>query len=330
MGSALPRSACCSPHRQCCGKRTASRWPARAARIVAVGFPCRTGTAGGRGGREKVSSGTGRVGSVASPLTFHILGVVEARNGADLVPLSGKQRSLLAVLLLQVNCTVTNTRLMDAVWGRPLPAAPETRVRTLVSELRRSLSRHGFDGIQTKPSGYVIRVEDSQLDLTLFLAKVRQAREAVIDGMPGAALKAYDEALALWGGTALTGASGPFADGEGARLEELRLTVMEERFGALLQLGRPAEVVSDLSRLVLHHPLREGLHAQLMTALYRSGRRSEALDLYRSLRSRLVQELGMEPLTELRDLQQQMLSSVPVSELAPHEQRTAPAYARRR
>ncbi|MCX4852738.1 AfsR/SARP family transcriptional regulator [Streptomyces canus] len=263
-------------------------------------------------------------------LTFQILGVVEARIGADFVRLGGKQRSLLAVLLLQANCTVTNTRLMDAVWGRPLPVAPETRVRTLVSELRRALSRHGFDGIQTKPSGYVIRVEDGQLDLSVFLAKARQAREEVSNGAPGAALHAYDEALALWHGTALTGASGPFVDAETARLEEVRMTVMEERFGALLQLGRPAEVVTDLSRLALLHPLREGLHAQLMTALYRCGRRSEALDLYRSLRSRLVRELGMEPLTELRDLQQHMLSSEPVPNPALHDQLTGPVHARRR
>ncbi|MFJ5266512.1 BTAD domain-containing putative transcriptional regulator [Streptomyces sp. NPDC088387] len=263
-------------------------------------------------------------------LTFEILGVVEARIGADFVRLSGKQRSLLAVLLLQANCTVTNTRLMDAVWGRPLPVAPETRVRTLVSELRRALSRHGFDGIQTKPSGYVIRVEEGQLDLSVFLAKVRQAREEASNGVPDAALHAYDEALALWHGTALTGASGPFVDAETARLEEVRMTVMEERFGALLQLGRPAEVVTDLSRLVLLHPLREGLHAQLMTALYHCGRRSEALDLYRSLRRRLVRELGMEPLAELRDLQQHMLSSAPVPHPALHDHLTGPVHARRR
>ncbi|MGW5124031.1 AfsR/SARP family transcriptional regulator [Streptomyces sp. NPDC004069] len=234
--------------------------------------------------------------------------------------LSGKQRSLLTVLLLQANCAVTNTLLMDALWGRPLPMAPETRVRTLVSELRRSLAHHGFNGIETKPSGYAIRLEGDQLDFGQFLARVRSARQAVINGTPGAALDDYDEALALWQGTALTGASGPYADAEAAHLEELRLTVMEERIGTLLQIGRPAEVVTDLNRLVLLHPLREGLHAQLMTALYRCGRRNEALDLFRSLRSRLVQELGMEPLTELRDLQQQMLSSVPASEL-PHRER---------
>ncbi|WP_330323588.1 AfsR/SARP family transcriptional regulator [Streptomyces pseudovenezuelae] len=307
----------------------ASRWLVRAVRVMTVSSPCRRCiSAAGRSG-ARVCKEDGEKNMLSGPLQFRILGVVEARTGAESVQLSGKQRSLLAVLLLQANCAVTNSLLMDALWGRPLPVAPETRVRTLVFELRRSLARHEFHSIETKPSSYAIRIEDCQLDLAVFLARVRKAREAVISGTPSVALAAYDEALALWHGTALTGASGPYAEAESARLEELRLTVMEERIGTLLQLGRPAEVVTDLNRLVLLHPLREGLHAQLMTALYRCGRRTEALDLFRSLRSRLVQELGMEPLPELRDLQQQMLSSVPVSNLPQRERLTGLAQSRR-
>lgn len=242
-------------------------------------------------------------------LHFRVLGVVEVESDAGYVPLSGKQRSLLAVLLLKANTAVTNSRLMNAVWDAPLPAAPETRVRTLVSELRRALTVYGGAAIETKPSAYVLRTPDERVDLRMFECRVAQARKAAADALPQSAITRYDEALALWQGSALTGASGPFAEAEAARLEELRLSVQEERFEMLLDAGRPADVVADLSQLVEQYPLREGMHAQLMTALHRCGRRDEALACYHRLRSRLVRELGMEPLVELRQLQEQILNS---------------------
>ncbi|MFJ3724831.1 BTAD domain-containing putative transcriptional regulator [Streptomyces sp. NPDC090045] len=248
---------------------------------------------------------------MSTDIEFRVLGVVEVRAGSEWVSLSGKQRSLLAALLLQANRTVTNARLMDAVWGRPLPVSPETRVRTLVCELRRSLGSMSRNPITTRPSGYLIRVEQGQLDLDTFTQAVAEGRRAAAEGRTEAAAAAYGRALALWRGSALGGASGPCAEAEAARLEEIRMSAQEERFELLLKLGRHAELIADLGPLVQDHPLRERLHAQLMAALYLSGRRRDALDLYRGLRNKLVAELGMEPMPEMKRLQQRILSGDP-------------------
>ncbi|MEU7599516.1 AfsR/SARP family transcriptional regulator [Streptomyces sp. NPDC040724] len=248
---------------------------------------------------------------MSTDIEFRVLGVVEVRAGSEWVSLSGKQRSLLATLLLQANRTVTNARLMDAVWGRPLPVSPETRVRTLVCELRRSLGSMSRNPITTRPSGYLIRVEQGQLDLDTFTQAVAEGRRAAAEGRTEAAAAEYGRALALWRGSALGGASGPCAEAEAARLEEIRMSAQEERFELLLKLGRHAELIADLGPLVQDHPLRERLHAQLMAALYLSGRRRDALDLYRGLRNKLVAELGMEPMPEMKRLQQRILSGDP-------------------
>lgn len=243
-------------------------------------------------------------------MEYRVLGVVEVHAGPARVPLSGKQRSLLAALLLHPGPTVGNARLVDAVWGRPLPAAPEARLRTLVSQLRRSFARVRRAPIVTRPSGYLLDLGSDRLDLRMFHSGVEQAR-AHTDSRPQTAIARYDEALALWRGPALGGTDGPFAEGEAARLEELRMSVREERVGVLLDLGRCAEAVDELGHLVAGHPLRERLHAQLMLALHRSGRRGEALEVYRRLRDRLVAELGIEPMAEVRWLQQAILADDP-------------------
>jgi DNA-binding SARP family transcriptional activator len=248
---------------------------------------------------------------VFTEIEFRVLGVVEVRSGMKWLALSGKQRSLLAALLLQANRTVTNARLMDSVWGSPLPVSPETRVRTLVSELRRAIEPIRRDPITTRPSGYSIRVEQGQLDLDVFTSTISGARDKRAHGQAEAAVRLYEQALDLWRGPALGGATGPNAEAESARLEEMRLSAREERFELLLQLGRYAELTADLRPLVREYPLRERLHAQLMAALYDSGRRNEALDLYMELRRRLVTELGMEPMPEMQRLQQRMLAGTP-------------------
>jgi DNA-binding SARP family transcriptional activator/tetratricopeptide (TPR) repeat protein len=240
-------------------------------------------------------------------LVFRILGSVEAGFGAARpVPLNGKQRALLAVLLLEANRVVAIDQLADAIWGRPLPAAHETRIRSLVSELRKAFATDEL--IATRRPGYVLRIEPEQLDLERFTRAVEHAREAAAQGQPALAAARYDEALGLWRGAALGGVSGPFLDAHVVRLEELRLRAVEERIDAMLGAGRHAAVITDLRRVTDEHPLRERPHGQLMTALYRAGRRSEALDVYRDLRARLVDELGLEPTPELQRLQRLVLA----------------------
>ncbi|GGJ84247.1 hypothetical protein GCM10011583_14880 [Streptomyces camponoticapitis] len=241
-------------------------------------------------------------------IEFRVLGVVEVRAGTEWLPLSGKQRSLLAALLLQANRTVTNSRLMDSLWGSPLPVSPETRVRTLVSELRRVFEPKRHNPITTRPSGYMIRIEQGQLDLDTFTSTVARARHERLNSRDEASVELYDQALGLWTGPALGGTTGPNAEAESARLVEMHRSAQEERFDLLLQLRRYAELTADLTPLVLEYPLRERFHGQLMAALHGSGRRSEALDVYMGLRKRLVTELGMEPMPELRQLQQRILA----------------------
>ncbi|MFF5212848.1 BTAD domain-containing putative transcriptional regulator, partial [Streptosporangium sp. NPDC000396] len=231
--------------------------------------------------------------------------------GTDLIALNGKQRSLLAMLLLNANRVVAVHHLADMVWGQPQPAAPESRVRMLVSGLRKALVGVGRDVIVTRPPGYLIHVEPDQLDLDVFIRKVHQAREAKTGGRVELAVACYDEALALWRGGALGGVSGPSGEAEAARLEELRLRVLEDRSEAMLSLDKHAELIADLGRLTAVHPLRERLHAHLMVALHRDGRRAEALDVYRSLRERLIEELGLEPTPELRQVQHRILAGDP-------------------
>jgi DNA-binding SARP family transcriptional activator/tetratricopeptide (TPR) repeat protein len=239
-------------------------------------------------------------------LAFGVLGPVQVQLGIDQVTLSGKQRSLLAVLLLNANQVMGTRQLAEAVWGHPLPAAPDTRIRSLVSELRRALTAHHV--LVTQVPGYLLRVEPGQFDLDRFRQRVDEAREAVAGGQPEVAVARYDEALALWRGKALGGVSGPYLDTQAARMEELRLSVVEERTETMLTLGRHVELIPELGQVIAEHPLRERPHTQLMVALYRGGRRSEALDVYRCLRECLINELGLEPTPELQLLHQQMLA----------------------
>lgn len=241
-------------------------------------------------------------------MRFRVLGPVEVSVGSRLVTLTGKQRALLAVLLLNPDRVVSLAALADAIWGRPAPASPDTRVRMLVSDLRRALAEAGNDLIVTRSPGYLIRTEPGQLDLAGFVEASELARSSAESGQAALAVTQYGTALSLWRGAPLGGVSGAFAEAEALRLEELRLGVMESRAEAMLTEGRHSELIADLGRLTTEQPLRERTHGQLMVALHHSGRRAEALEVFRSLRERLVGELGLEPAPELRRLQQWILT----------------------
>ncbi|WP_159450269.1 AfsR/SARP family transcriptional regulator [Actinacidiphila paucisporea] len=239
---------------------------------------------------------------------FRVLGPVEVTVASRLVPLTGKQRSLLAVLLLNADRVVSLGSLADAIWGRPAPASPDTRVRMLVSELRKALTAAAADLIVTRPPGYLIRTEPGQLDVATFLEFAELARRSAESGHADRSISQCETALSLWRGAALGGVTGPFAETEALRLEELRLGVLDTRSEGMLALGRHSELIADLGRLTSDHPLRERTHAHLVVALHHSGRRADALEVYRTLRERLVDELGLEPAPHLRQLQQQILT----------------------
>jgi DNA-binding SARP family transcriptional activator len=236
-------------------------------------------------------------------MDFRLLGPLEVVSERDQpLALGGvKQRSLLAVLLLEANQLVSTDRLIDQLWGAAPPATAAKSIQVYVSRLRKAL---GDQRLVTHPPGYVLRVEPSELDLARFEQLAGEARRAA----PESAARKLREALAIWRGPALADlAYESFAQVEVARLEEMRLAVLEQRIEVDLALGRHAELVGELEALVTRHPLRERLRCQLMLALYRSSRQAEALDAYRAARCELSEELGLEPSEELKRLEQAIL-----------------------
>src|ERR671931_2569039 len=245
---------------------------------------------------------------------FRVLGPVEASVGGEPIGLpAAKPRALLAALLLDRNRVVPVSRLIDDLWGE-LP--PETAMKALqgyVSQLRKAI---GPERLLTRPPGYELRVEDGELDLDRFERLAREGRGLLAAGGSKAAAKRLGEALELWRGPPLAEFSEPFARDAGARLEDERLAALEERIDADLALGRHDRLVPELEELVAREPLRERPRAQLMLALYRSGRQADALELYRRTRETLSEELGIEPSLELQELERKMLQHDPSLERA--------------
>jgi DNA-binding SARP family transcriptional activator len=246
---------------------------------------------------------------------FRVLGPVEAVVDGSPVSLpAAKPRALLAVLLLNRNRVVSVGRLVDDLWGETPPETATKALQGYVSQLRKAF---GADRVLTKPPGYSLRVEDGELDLDRFERLVREGRELLTSGDSKAAAKRLEEALELWRGPPFAEfVSEPFARDAGARLEDERLAALEERIEADLALGRHARLVPELEELVAGEPLRERPRAQLMLALYRSGRQADALELYRRTRETLSEELGIEPSLELQELERKMLQHDPSLERA--------------
>ncbi|HEV7804202.1 MAG TPA: BTAD domain-containing putative transcriptional regulator [Solirubrobacteraceae bacterium] len=240
-------------------------------------------------------------------MDFLILGPIDVRNASGAVTLGGnKPRAVLAVLLLHANEPVSAERLALALWGEDAPGGAVKTVQVHVSRLRKALGDP--DVIATSPAGYCLRVRPGELDAARFERLVEAGRRALADSQPEDAASLLREALELWRGPALAElALEPFAGSEIARLEEQRLAALELRVEADLAAGRHAEVVGELQRLVSEHPIRERLAGQLMLALYRCGRQAEALEAYGASRRVLVEQMGVEPGPQLRDLHQAIL-----------------------
>jgi len=233
---------------------------------------------------------------------FAILGPLEARDDGEPIPLGGpKQRALLTLLLLEAGRVVSVDRLVEALWAGDPPATAVASLQNFVAQLRKSL---GPDAIETRPPGYVVRLGAEQLDLARVRSLVDEARASE----PGRRAALLDEAVALWRGEPLADFRyETFAQEEIARLDEFRLTLLEERAEAKLAIGEHADLVTELEGLVRAYPLRERLRAQLMLALYRSGRQAQALEAYREGRELLVEELGLEPSPLLRGVHASIL-----------------------
>jgi DNA-binding SARP family transcriptional activator len=245
-------------------------------------------------------------------MEFRVLGPLEVQRDGRALDLRGsKRRAVLALLVLQANEVVRTDRLIDELWGDHQPANATAALHNHVSRLRKDL---GAEVLVTKPWGYVLRADPDSIDLRRFERLVAEARP-----LPARERSAkLGEALALWRGPALADlAQDPALEAERARVDELRQSVIEQRIDARLELGQDAEVVPELEELVAEHPLREPLRGQLILALYRSGRQAEALETYRETRRVLVEELGIEPSPELRELERAILRQDPALVTAP-------------
>jgi DNA-binding SARP family transcriptional activator/tetratricopeptide (TPR) repeat protein len=255
---------------------------------------------------------------VATEMEFGLLGPLMVRRGGVAVPVPpGKQRVVLAALLLKANRVVAVDELAGALWGEEPPASARASVQNYVKRLRASLGEAGRSHITTEPGGYLISVAAGELDMNRFEGLLGAARAAARDGSWAAAADQAGTALALWRGEPLADVdSEVLAEREVPRLAELRLQAAEVRIDADLHLGRPGEVIAELRHLVGAQPLREHLCALLMLALYRDGRQGEALAAYARARRVLVEELGTEPGTELRELHQRMLTADPALAIA--------------
>jgi DNA-binding SARP family transcriptional activator len=257
-------------------------------------------------------------------MEFRILGPVEVREGDRVLKLGGaKQRAVLALLLLHANEVVSRDRLIDELWSESPPETAPTALQVHVSQLRKALGR---DLILTQPPGYLIRVGDGELDLDRFERLVASARGEE----PGKAARLLREALALWRGLPLAELDLSLAPAERTRLEEQRLAALEQRIDADLGLGRHADLVPELESLVREQPLRERLRGQLMLTLYRCGRQADALEVYRSGRRRLDEELGLEPDDELQRLERAILNHDPSLEPPVVQRAKRPSVAQRR
>jgi DNA-binding SARP family transcriptional activator len=244
-------------------------------------------------------------------MEFRILGPLEVVAEGRVLPLGrGRHRALLAILLLRANQIVATERLIDDLWAGEPPATAPKMVQMYVAELRRALER---DVLRTVSPGYTLRIEDDQLDLERFEHLVEEAR----DSNPAAAAALLRRALALWRGPPIDEfAYEAWAQTEIARLEELRLTALEDRFKADLASGRSGEIVGEVEAAAREHPFRDQLSAQLMTALYRAGRQAEALEHYRRTRALLRDELGLEPSQSLQQLERAILAQDPSLDLS--------------
>jgi len=240
---------------------------------------------------------------VAQVAEFRVLGPLDIRVGDTRVSVTARREVLtLAVLLFHANEIVSTGDLAAAVWEYQPPANPANQIAFCVSSLRRRLRAAGADGdlIATRAPGYLLRAERAWLDTTVVDAHVARAREALADGRREQALAHLSEALDCWRGPVLAAVHSRCLAPEVVRWEERRSTLFEERVQLALDLGRHAQVIGELSAMVADHGMREHLREQLMVALYRSGRRAEALGVYTVTRRMFRDELGIEPGARLR------------------------------
>lgn len=264
-------------------------------------------------------------------MRYKVLGPFEVRrDDADLTPTAPRLREILALLVVRHNHVVTVRELVDELWGASPPTTAVPTLQTYVYRLRRLFvgprPTRGEGALRTKGDGYLLDIRPDEVDLHHFTSLTGQGRVALGAGDAERASRLCAKALDLWSGeTALGGVTaGDLLSAHITRLAEMRLRAIEIRIEADLRLGEHRELISELKGLILTYPLHEAFYGQLMLALYRANRCSEALSTYRRLRELMIGELGLEPSARLRELQQALLSGDSSLDLAPQEQKESP------
>jgi DNA-binding SARP family transcriptional activator/tetratricopeptide (TPR) repeat protein len=257
-----------------------------------------------------------------------LLGPLEVAGPEGRVRIGGaKERMVLALLALRAGEVVSREALVDALWGDDPPATAIKTLQGHVARVRRALEAAGMtDLLMTRTPGYLLGVVPESIDVTGFERHATAGRNALAKGDASSAAAELGEALGLWRGDALADCrSGGWAAAQALRLDELRLSTVEDRIDADLMLGQHAVLAGELESLLARHPLRERFWAALMIALYRSGRQAEAVRAYQRARDVLVGELGLEPGAELRRLEVAVLAGDSVLDLPVAAQRTTRA-----
>ncbi len=245
-------------------------------------------------------------------MRFRVLGPIEVVGERGSIVLGGpKQRAVLAHLIVRANQVVTTDALIGLIWGEEPPEAARNSLQSYVSHLRKAL---GAERLESRTPGYVLHLTTDELDAARFELLLREARGA--NGNAEQAAGLLREALGLWRGPAFADlAAEEGLSGEIARLDELHIQTLEERLEVDIAAGRHGEVIGELESLVRQQPLRERLWANLMLALYRSGRQADALAAFQRARELLADELGVDPSPELQRLQERILRQDPDLEL---------------
>jgi DNA-binding SARP family transcriptional activator len=246
-------------------------------------------------------------------MEFGLLGPLEVHRQGVLLPVPhGKQRAILAVLLMRSDQVVAADELMDLIWDGAPPRAARPALHNYVKRLRKALGPDGHVRIRTAEPGYLIQLTPGELDLARFAALCAAGREAMARQDWNHACAQFGAALALWRGYPLIDIECPrLTIGAIPHLLEQKTLALEDRIDADLHLGRHRQVIPELQQLAGAEPLRERFCALLMLALYRTGRQAEALAVYRTARQGLIREIGVEPGTELRQLHHRILTADP-------------------
>ncbi|MUN39466.1 activator protein [Actinomadura sp. NEAU-AAG5] len=254
-------------------------------------------------------------------MRYEVLGSLSVTDGGkSLAVTAPKMEVVLAALLIRADQVVSVDQLVTEMWGGSRPRRATAALYVYVSQLRKLLTgRTGTAGpIVTRTPGYVLRTGSDELDLHEFQRLVREGRQHMRRDEYELASRAFESALGLWRGPALSELrEGPIINGFAIWLDEVRLECHEMLVETNLRLGRHREMVSLLHELIQDHPLHEAFYRQLMLALYRSERRADALAVYQSARAALNKELGLEPGRHLREMQRSVLAAADVLDVRP-------------